>query len=105
MKKNLILFVFLLLVAVSEAQERSDKSKQVVNENIYTSIQPADLQPAVFSSQKELDEKIQDKKNKTIALIKANQNDTLKVRVYREQLWRFENAIVSEPGKPLNGKQ
>lgn len=98
MKKNLTSLIFAALTSISLAQNKSEKSSKT-NENIYTSLRPSDLQPAVFSSQNELNEKIEDKKNKTLLLIKENKDDTLKLRIYREQLWRFENAIVLEPRK------
>ena len=95
MKKKLILFFASLSMATAiVGQDKSINSNKTIIGNIYTSLKPLDEQPAVFSSQADLDAKIQDKKNKTVQLISDNKNDPDLVKKYREQLWRFENAIV-----------
>ncbi len=99
MKKTALLFTFLWFAALLSAQDNSSTSKKISPENIYTSIKPADGQPAVFNTHEELTAKIQDKKDKTILLIKENQTDPAMVKIYREQLWRFENAVVLEVPK------
>jgi len=99
MKVKIVLFVLFALTSRMLAQEKTAENKIAVPENIYTSLRPADAQPAVFSSQEQLNTCIQDKKNKTIALIRENEKDPVKVKVYREQLWRFENAVVKSSAK------
>lgn len=104
MKKSLLLAISLFAFStITLAQVKSTDNK-VIKENIYTSLKPADGQPAVFSSQEELNGKLQDKKDKTILLIKENEKDPVQVKMYREQLWRFENAIVQEPKKQKSYK-
>ena len=73
-------------------------SQSSTKENIYTSLKPADGKPVVFNSQEELNAKIESKKNNVITLIKDNASDTGQVRLLREQLWRFENAVVKKAG-------
>jgi hypothetical protein len=95
LKKNIFfLFIFFALTSQIVAQEKSNAVSKPNNPNLYTSLKPNDVQPAVFSSQAELNAKIQDKKDKIQALIAANVNDSVKLKYYREELWRFENAIV-----------
>jgi uncharacterized protein YdeI (BOF family) len=96
--------VFLLLVMMTisfgaAAQEQRGANQSAANEDIYTSLRPADAQPVQFSSQVELDAKIQYKKDNMIALIGANRKDTAMVRLLRYELWRFENAIVVPPNE------
>ncbi len=94
MKKNIFLFIACVSFAtIAVAQDRTIKT----SETIYTSLKPADGNPAVFSSQEELNAKVEMKKNNVKALIKENSADTAQVRLLREQLWRFENAIVKKP--------
>jgi len=99
MKKIFLVMMAFFLVNTISVQTGNSKSKKTAGENIYTALMPKDAQPAVFNSKVELDAKIADKKNGIINLIKANENDAEKVKYYREELWRFENAIVKEPGK------
>jgi hypothetical protein len=67
--------------------------------DIYTSVKPADGNPAVFSSKEELESKIQYKKDNILGMIRQNASDTAKVRYLRQELWRFENAIVKKPNE------
>jgi len=97
MNKNILLFACLSLASISFAQDKTVNGKKAVSENIYTSLKPADGTPAVFSSKEDLDSKVQNKKNNLLILIKENSGDTAQVRILREQLWRFENAIVRTP--------
>ena len=95
MKKQILLFIFTTSIYLATAQNNSgNKAITGGNVDIYSPLKPKDGQPAIFDNQADLNAKIQDKKDKTIALITASIGDSLKVRVYREQLWRFENAII-----------
>jgi hypothetical protein len=98
MRKNLLLlFSCIAISTITFAQQNTASGKKMEVENIYTALKPLDGQGAVFNTKEELDAKVQDKKDKTIALIKENANDPVKVKTYREQLWRFENAIIQAP--------
>ena len=92
---------FILFAFATFSQTDSDgivRGKSIQNET-YTALKPVDSKPAVFNSQDELNSKMQSKKENMIALIKANESDPIKVKYYREELWRFENAIVQPPKK------
>jgi hypothetical protein len=98
MKKPIILaLVFMAFGFIGLAQNKTTSGKMAQEGSVYTSLKPADAQPAVFSSKEELDSKIQDKKNRTLEQIKLHADDPVKVKALREQLWRFENAIVQLP--------
>jgi hypothetical protein len=71
--------------------------KKVDNNDIYTGLKPADGLPAVFNSREQLETKVKDKKDNILALIKENAKDPVKVKAYREELWRLENAMVVDP--------
>jgi len=91
MKKSILfLIVFFGFASVIIAQDKSKPD----SENIYTALRPADGNPVVFNSQEELNAKIEAKKKNILTLIKENSGDTAQVRILREQLWRFENAVV-----------
>lgn len=94
LKKVSFLFIFFVSTFGIVAQEKNSTVNKPNNPSVYTSLKPNDVQPAVFSSQAELNAKIQDKKDKIQSLIAANVNDSIKFKYYREELWRFENAIV-----------
>jgi hypothetical protein len=91
MKKNLLVLCFCLIAGGIFSQTAKDA--------IYSGLRPADAKPAVFSSQAEMDAKKESKKNAIKDLITQNSTDPVKVKMYREELWRFENAVVAEPKK------
>lgn len=98
MKKSVFLILCCLLISnFIFSQAVTPANKKILTENIYTSLKPIDGQGAVFNTKEELDAKVQDKKDKMLALIKENANDPIKVKTYREELWRFENAVVQAP--------
>ena len=86
------------VIQLSNAQDNSKADKKTTGNKVYTSLKPNDVQPAVFSSKEEYNAKFQDKKDRIITLI-TNENDSVKVIRYREELWRLENAIIQEPRK------
>ncbi len=94
-KSILILFAILSFTSLTFAQENKKPQQEV----IYTPLKPADGTPAVFTTQEELNAKVPVKKTNLLNLIKENSTDTAQVRMLREQLWRFENAIVKAPKK------
>lgn len=89
--KKLLLSILVMSTCVAYGQEQSSNHH---SESIYVSIKPVDESPAVFASQEELDEKKNDKIEKIKTLINENQNDSVELQRLREELWRFENAIV-----------
>jgi hypothetical protein len=72
---------------------------ELTDEQLFTSRKPADAQPAKFASQADLDAKrsikIENIKQKLI----ENRNNPDAVKILQEQLWRFENAVVSTSNK------
>jgi hypothetical protein len=97
MNKILLLFSALLFAGLAQGQKQVQAIKKESNGSIYSPLKPADNRPAVFSTKEELDAKVSDKKQGIMALIYENRADDAKVRYYREELWRFENAIVESP--------
>jgi len=98
-KRKTFAILFVMFALLTFAQTSSDgiiRGNANPNE-IYTPLKPADGKGAVFNTQAELNSKIQSKKDNMIAMINANINDPVKVKYYREELWRFENAIVQTP--------
>lgn len=64
-----------------------------------TALKPADASPATFSTHAELDAKVPEKIEKLKKMIRENEGNEEKLQYLREELWRFENAIVVEPKK------
>lgn len=64
-----------------------------------TSIKPKDATPVFFSTQEELDSKKVEKIEKIKDQIKQNIGNDEKTLYLRQELWRFENAVVSTPKK------
>jgi len=97
-KTHLLCLAFILtsLVGISQTPVPG-KATAKTTETIYTPLKPKDGSPAVFSSKAELEAKKQSKINATRDLIRLNKDNAALVIQYRETLWRFENAIVSEP--------
>ena len=96
MKTNFILFfVCILLCSFSFAQNKSEQiNKNSKTVNIYTSLKPLDGLGYVFSSEEDLISRVPNKKSGIISQIVKNEKDSLKVKMLREELWRFENAVV-----------
>lgn len=101
MKKAKLIVLALTLISLTGFSQNAAKVKTVKSgtEDIFTPLKPADASPAVFSSKQEMDTKLTDKKNSTLDLIRQNKDNPETVKQLREQLWRFENAIVIEPKK------
>lgn len=95
MKRTFIMFGILLLGSNVFGQELTNNTNiQVQKEDILTSIPPTDMSPVVFTTQEELELKLNDKILNVKALIIENKDNPERLRYYREELWRFENAIV-----------
>lgn len=99
MKKTQIICLGLLMMASLGFSQNAVQGKTVSKsaEEIYTPLKPKDASPAVFNSKAEMEAKKQSKIQATLELIKKNKDNPELVLQYREQLWRFENAIVNEP--------
>lgn len=96
MKKLIFIVISSFFLISRSFAQNNDKSSAVSLNNNYISLKPSDGQPAVFNTKQEMLSKIDDKKNKIKALIIQNQSDSIKLKYYREELWRFENAVVHE---------
>ncbi len=74
-------------------------SFELTDEQLFTPQKPANGRPAIFASQADLEAKqaikIEGIKQKLI----ANRNDPQMVNTLKEQLWRFENAVVASENK------
>jgi hypothetical protein len=92
--KRVILCVAIFCGSVGVNNIYAQEKTELQQENILTSIKPADEQPVVFANKMELDQKVDFKIENTKRAILENRNDAVKVRQLREELWRFENAIV-----------
>lgn len=88
-----LLSTALLFIWISVAHAQAPQQEKAKTD-IYTPLKPKDASPYVFSSEQELRDKKQQKKNAVLDQIKQNENDREKVLRLREQLWRIENAVV-----------
>ncbi|MBK7130432.1 MAG: hypothetical protein IPM74_10175 [Crocinitomicaceae bacterium] len=95
MKKTLII-LSLLFGGMTIHQAYAQETVQTEQNPILTGIKPADGQPVTFSSQAELDSTVPGKISALKEEILKNANDSVRVNYLRQQLWRFENAIVVE---------
>ena len=90
-----MIILFLLATGFSFAQNKSEQiNKNSKTVNIYTSLKPLDGLGYVFSSEEDLKSRVPNKKSGIISQIVKNEKDSLKVKMLREELWRFENAVV-----------
>lgn len=64
------------------------------NSDLFKSIKPKDGQPVVFANQVELEEKVDYKIDQMKQQLVENRNNPEKVIYLKQELWRFENAIV-----------
>jgi hypothetical protein len=94
--KKILLALALFSGGIAMNQAYGQESVKTEQNPLLTSIKPADGKPATFSSQTDLENTVPAK----IAAIKEEilktPNDTVRVNHLRQQLWRFENAIVIE---------
>lgn len=90
MKKVLLLAVGVIFSAALNAQS----SKTVLTKEMIHSDRPADAIPKFFKSQEELNSTVPLKVDQLKQLIIDNQTDMDKVFFYREEIWRYENAVV-----------
>ncbi len=95
MKKSFLLFsAFMTFSLLGLSQNNTNVSVKKSTETIYTSLKPSDASPATFSSQEELDMKVKAKKSAIQDQITLNKENPKTVKHLREELWRFENAVV-----------
>lgn len=94
--KRVIFCVAIFCGSVGVNNIYAQETTELQQEDILTSIKPADGQPAVFSNQVDLENKVDSKIEEIKKMILENRNDAVKVNHLREELWRFENAIVKK---------
>lgn len=96
MKKEVILFsAFMALSLSGFSQSQSNTTVQKENsKSMYTPLKPSDASPATFSSQEELNTKVPAKKSAIKDQITLNKDNPEMVKQLRQDLWRFEHAIV-----------
>lgn len=97
MKKTTIILSILAMSSGIYAQTETtsnSNSVELTEGNLFQSIKPVDGQPVVFPTQEELDAKIDDKIEKIKQQLTENKDNPEKVLYLKEELWRFENAIV-----------
>lgn len=90
MKKVLLLAVGVIFSAALNAQS----SSAVLTKEMIHSDRPADAIPKSFKSKEELDLTVPQKVDELKQLILDNQTNKDKVFFYREEIWRYENAVV-----------
>ncbi len=102
MKRTLLLVSlgFMLSSNVSFSQMTSateTKSSTVANDALTntTALKPADGQPSVFSSQESLESTVPKKISALRDQIAAGKLTEAQVINLRQEIWRFENAIVA----------
>jgi hypothetical protein len=99
MKKELLLAIFGFVICSSSILFSQSTPiyppvrKETTQAVEITSLKPTDASPATFSSQEELDKTVPMKIAKIKEMIKAEKNDE-RIKILREDLWRFENAVV-----------
>ena len=103
MKRTLLLVSlgFMLSSNVSFSQMTTGTSMKAVAVTNDTSdktsaLKPADEQPYTFSSQKELESSVPKKINALKDQILSGKLTEVQVKESREQIWRFENAVVAK---------
>jgi uncharacterized GH25 family protein len=98
MKRSLLLTAVTLIISLfSFSQEKSVyPPKPVVKSEstVVGSLKPADAAPATFGSKEELEKAVPMKIAKIKETINSGKLDDVQLQKYREELWRFENAVV-----------
>lgn len=97
MKKMMYTLGVFLLSAGAIAKTNSNLAAtevEVTNSDLFKSIKPEDGQPVVFANQAELDGKVEDKIQNMKQQLVENRNNPEMVIYLKQELWRFENAIV-----------
>jgi len=99
MKKTHLIASALIFMSLSAFSQQNTpvKTDSQVQEEVFTPLKPLDASPAVFSSKQELEQKKPLKINGVKDEIRIHKNNPEMIKQLREQLWRFENAIVIEP--------
>lgn len=94
--KKILLTVALLSGGALINQSYAQETETTIQNPLLTSLKPADGKPATFSSQTELENTVPAKIAAINEEILKTPNDTVRVNYLRQQLWRFENAVVIE---------
>ncbi len=77
-------------------ESSSQEEVSVVDQSVINSLEPKDGNPVSFFSQEELERTVPVKIEKLKSDIYSGNYSEDKLKILREQLWRFENAIVIE---------
>lgn len=103
MNRSLLLTAVTLIVSLfSFSQEKvrttlqpAPKAEVTKSESTsITSLKPADATPATFSTKEELEKAVPMKTAKIKEAINSGKYDDVQLQKLREELWRFENAVV-----------
>ena len=98
MKKTFFVVSLIVLGSTAfgktETNSTSTQTVELTDEQLFTSVKPADGAPAVFATQEELNAKQGFKIENTKQKLMENRNNPEMVRFLQEELWRFENAVV-----------
>jgi hypothetical protein len=95
MKKTVtIVFALFCITSTSKAQNNPNEKPNIVSENVYTPLKPANASAYIFATQEQYNQKTDSKKNAILSQIKSNIDNPEKVKVLRENLWRLENATI-----------
>jgi transcription antitermination factor NusA-like protein len=93
MKKLLLL---ILLCGATTITSYAQSAATRVTVEMVTSLPPEDGTPMVYGSQGEMNRKVKEKIQECKQLVVKHQDDPTKASFYREELWRYENAIILE---------
>lgn len=98
MKRSLLLTAVTLIISLfSFSQEKAVyPPKPVVKSEstVVGSLKPADATPATFGSKEELEKTVPMKMAAIKEAINSGKYDDVQLQKLREELWRFENAVV-----------
>ena len=100
MKKTLLICTVLFTSLLSfetiaqEAKPITAISKQQNQIQEITSLKPADGFGAQFTTQADLDQTVPLKISKLKEMIASGQYGEDRIKILREEMWRFENAVV-----------
>lgn len=99
MKKRHLFTMALIVISLLSFSQNTAAAQSISTtpEVLFTPLKPKDGSPVVFSSRQELEQKKPLKINGIKDEIRVNQNNPEIIKHLREQIWRFENAIVIEP--------
>ena len=92
------LLVCLLFSEATIAQTKMTSAPAAIQDSKVetSSLKPENGIPASFATQKELDATVPVKIAKLQEMILSGQYDDVRIQYLREEIWRFENAVVAK---------